>query len=115
MVTKVCKVCGRQFKAQRNNACYCSGICRIANRGGSMGKHGCKDQLSIYDISKDAMEIHRDVYLLVDNSIYELPLCVCDSVEELSDLTGDDVGTINDMIAKAEKRKGKSKYLKVRI
>lgn len=80
-----------------------------------MGKHGCKDQLSIYDILDGAMDMHRCVYMLVDNSEYELPLCICDSVEELSDITGDDVGTINDMIAKAEKRQGKSKYVKVEI
>ncbi len=80
-----------------------------------MGKHGCDEQLSIYDLSEDAMNMERDVFVLVDNSIYEFPVCVCDSVEELSDITGDSVGYINDMLAKAQKRKGSCKYLRVTI
>lgn len=78
-------------------------------------KHGCEGQLSLYDIIPSTMESERYVYLLVDNTKYELPICVCDSVEELSDITGDSVGKINDLIRKAEKREGNSKYLRVRI
>lgn len=77
--------------------------------------HGCKGQISLYDLDSSAMEMERYVYLLVDNDKYELPICVCDSVEELSDITGDSVADINDLIHKAEKREGKSKYLRVRI
>lgn len=77
--------------------------------------HGCKGQISLYDLDNSAMEMERYVYLLVDNDKYELPICVCDSVEELSDITGDSVGYINDMIHKAEDREGSCKYLRVRI
>ena len=75
----------------------------------------CIGQISIYDISQDAMDKERDVYLIVDNTEYELPLYVCDSVEELSDITGDSVSRIKDLIHKAEKRNGKSKYVRVKI
>lgn len=78
-------------------------------------KYECDDQLSIYDLDSFAMEMERYVYVWVDNTIYELPLCVCDSVEELADKTGDSVANINDLISKAEKRQGKSKYIRVRI
>ena len=78
-------------------------------------KYECDDQLSIYDLDAFAMEMERYVYVWVDNTIYELPLCVCDSVEELADKTGDSVANINDLISKAEKRQGKSKYIRVRI
>ena len=78
-------------------------------------KHECDGQISIYDIDYYAMEMERYVYVWVDNSEYELPICVCDTVEELADRTGDTVGYINDCIHKAEKRNGKSKYIRVRI
>jgi len=78
-------------------------------------KYECDDQLSIYDLDAFAMDMERYVYVWVDNTIYELPLCVCDSVEELADKTGDSVAEINDLIRKAEKRQGKSKYIRVRI
>lgn len=78
-------------------------------------KYECDDQLSIYDLDSFAMEMERYVYVWVDNTDFELPLCVCDSVEELADKTGDSVANINDLISKAEKRQGKSKYIRVRI
>jgi hypothetical protein len=78
-------------------------------------KYECDDQLSIYDLDAFAMDMERYVYVWVDNTIYELPLCVCDSVEELADKTGDSIANINDLISKAEKRQGKSKYIRVRI
>ena len=101
-----------------------------------MCKHGCEGQISIYDLYNDSMEMKRDLYVLVENNIYELPICVCDSIEELADFTGDSVERIHDLIAKrncfkknlkiglrqvqfinskAEKRKGKSKYVRVTI
>ena len=78
-------------------------------------KYECDNQLSIYDLDNAAMEMERIVYVWVDNSPYELPICVCDSVEELADKAGDSVSRINDLISKAEKRQGKSKYIRVRI
>lgn len=82
----------------------------------AMGKHNCNDQISIYDISEDAMEMPRDVYVWIDDSNdLELPIAICDSAEELSELTNFSVSYINDLIAKAEKRGGKSKFMKVRI
>ena len=80
-----------------------------------MFKHGCEGQISIYDLDNEAMNMKRDLYVLVENSIYELPVCVCDSVEELADITGDSVERINDLITKAEKRQGESKYIRVTI
>lgn len=80
-----------------------------------MGSHGCDGQLSIYDLLPESMEMERYLYLMVGQDKFELPCCVCDSVEELSDITGDSVGYINDLIAKAEKRDGESKYIRVRI
>jgi len=80
-----------------------------------MSKHGCDGQISIYDLDDSAMEMKRDLYVLVENSIYELPICVCDSIEELADITGDSVERIHDLITKAEKRGGKSKYVRVTI
>ena len=78
-------------------------------------RYGCEGQMNIYDLLDSNMEMERYVYILVDDSPYELPVCVCDSVEELADITGDTVGYINDCIHKAEKRNGKCKYLKVEI
>lgn len=78
-------------------------------------KHGCEGQLSIYDLEPSAMDMERYLYLLVENNQYELPICVCDSVEELSDMTNVSVADINDMIAKAEKRGGRSRFIRVRI
>lgn len=78
-------------------------------------KHGCEGQLSIYDLEPSAMDMERYLYLLVENNQYELPICVCDSVEELSDMTNVSVSDINDMIAKAEKRGGRSRFIRVRI
>lgn len=78
-------------------------------------KHGCQGQLSIYDIDPSAMDMERYLYMMVDNTKYELPLCVCDSVEELSDITNVSVSDINDLIQKAEKRGGSSRFIKVRI
>jgi len=80
-----------------------------------MCKHGCEGQISIYDLYNDSMEMKRDLYVLVENNIYELPICVCDSIEELADFTGDSVERIHDLISKAEERKGKSKYVRVTI
>lgn len=80
-----------------------------------MGKHGCKDQLSIYDIDPSAMDMERYLYALIDDSIYELPICICDSVEELSDMTNTPVADINDLINKAEKRGGKSKFIRIKV
>lgn len=80
-----------------------------------MCKHGCEGQISIYDLYNDSMEMKRDLYVLVENNIYELPICVCDSIEELADFTGDSVERIHDLISKAEKREGKSKYVRVTI
>ena len=80
-----------------------------------MFKHGFSEQLSIYDIDPDLMDMKRDVYVLIENDKFELPICVCDSVEELSEITGDSVGYIHDMIRKAEKRNGNSKYIRVTI
>ena len=80
-----------------------------------MGKHGCEGQLSIYDLDPSAMDMERYLYMLVGNDKYELPICVCDSVEELSDMTNVSVADINDMINKAEKRGGSSKFIRVRI
>lgn len=80
-----------------------------------MVKHGCEGQISIYDICEKSMDMKRDLYVLVENNIYELPICVCDSIEELADFTGDSVERIHDLMTKAEKRQGKSKYIKVTI
>ena len=80
-----------------------------------MGKYGCDGQINIYDLLEESMDMERYVYILVDDSSYELPVCVCDTVEELADKTGDSVGYINDVIHKAEKRNGKSKYIRVRL
>lgn len=57
----------------------------------------------------------RTVYMLVDKSPYRFPIYVCDTVQELSKLTGKSIGYINDCIKKAEKRGGESQYVKVEI
>lgn len=80
-----------------------------------MGKYDCEGQISIYDINDSAMNMERYLYALIDNSIYELPICVCDSVEELSDMTNTPVADINDLIRKAEQRGGKSKFIRIKL
>lgn len=32
IMTKICKMCGREFEAERSNAVYCSLVCREAGR-----------------------------------------------------------------------------------
>ena len=81
-----------------------------------MGRYGCEGQISIYDLLEDdATDGQQYLYALIDDSIYELPLFVCDSIEELAEKTNRTVGYINDCIAKAEERGGKSKYLKIKL
>lgn len=57
----------------------------------------------------------RAVYMLVDKTKYRFPIVVCDTVQELSQITGKSVSYINDTIKKAEKRGGESQYVKVMI
>lgn len=57
----------------------------------------------------------RTVYMLVDKTKYRFPIVVCDTVQELSQITGKSVSYINDTIKKAEKRGGESQYVRVWI
>ncbi len=81
-----------------------------------MGRYGCEGQTSLFDLlPTDAIDTQDYLYILTDETKYELPVYVCDSIEELADYTGDSVGYINDCIKKAIERNGSCKYVKVRI
>lgn len=57
----------------------------------------------------------RAVYMLVDKSEYRFPIYVCDTVQELAQITGKSASYINDCIRKAEERGGESQYVRVWI
>ena len=81
-----------------------------------MGRYGCEGQISLDEVlENDTTDTQRYLYILTDETEYELPVYVCDSIEELADYSGVSIGYINDCIKKAVKRNGKCKYVKVRI
>lgn len=55
------------------------------------------------------------LWMLVSDDDYELPLIVCDSIEELSKACGKEINTIRSAINHAEKRGSKSRYKRVKL
>ena len=55
------------------------------------------------------------VYMLTDDTKYRLPLYVTDNIHDLSRFSGQSVKRINDLIKKAEKRGGTSRYVKIEL
>lgn len=53
------------------------------------------------------------LYMLVSQDKHEMPLMVCDTVQELSDKTGASENCIRSAISHAKKDGNKSKYVKV--